>query len=110
MKNRKNALVVRIFMAVLAVLVVIVFVAPARAGISGDLFVHNYRDEVVIVKVVKTDATVLQREVEAQSTFTIYIGDNEVGTTWIYYADSNGIEIDQVPAWEAHADYHLEIH
>jgi hypothetical protein len=38
----------------------------------------------------------LEREVESQATNSIYIGDNEMGTTWIYYADSNGAELDRV--------------
>jgi hypothetical protein len=109
MKYRTNAFGTRTIMVVLAILAVLVFVGQANAGITRDLVIHNYRDEVVSVQVVKTDGSSLEREVESQATNSIYIGDNEMGTTWIYYADSNGAELDRVPAWKAYADYHLEI-
>jgi hypothetical protein len=110
MNTPTSAFVTRTVVVILAVVVFLVCVAPARAGITGDLFVHNFRDETVTVKVLKTDGTYVEQEMDAQTTSTIYIGDNEIGATWIYYADSNGTEIDRVPAWEAHKDYHLEIY
>jgi len=110
MKTRTKVVLKRIGMTIVAAAVCLVFVASAQAGITRDLIVHNYRDETIIVKVEKINGTTLKQEVDAQTSYNLYVGDQEIGTTWIYYADSNGAEIDRVPAWDVHTDFHLEIY